>query len=447
MNAYAKEYAQKHVSAEQAVKVVKSGDWLDYGLAIAMPNALDQALAARASELEDVMIRNVLSMHPPAVMAANQKENRAVFTYNSWYYGGHDRTSAKGGSTYHIPMRFSDLPMLYQNDIENIDVALLIVTPMDKFGYFNFGPSAASAMAVCRKAKTVIVEVNPNLPRSLGKYDECIHISEVDFIVEDDAPIPTMVTKPPNETDRKIAELIMEEIPQQACLQLGIGSMPNAGGMLLAESDLKDLGIHTEMYVDSMMELTNRGKISGRCKKTDPGKQVYAFAAGSTELYEFIDDNPQLMTAPVDYVNDPFIIAQNDRFISINNAVEVDLLGQVNAESMTGRQISGTGGQLDFVLGASHAREGKSFICLSSTFTDKAGQVHSRIVPAIQTGSIVTDPRTAVHWVVTEFGKVNLRGKSTWERAEALISISHPDFRDALTRDAENYGIWLKKNR
>ena len=244
-----------------------------------------------------------------------------------------------------------------------------------------------------------------------------------------------------------MAEYILEEIPNGACLQLGIGGMPNAVGKLIAESDLKDLGVHTEMYVDAYVEMAKAGKINGSRKNIDTNKQVYAFAAGSQELYDYIDNNPEMYSASVGYVNDVRTVSALDNFMSINNAVNIDLFGQVNAESAGVKHISGAGGQLDFVLGAYLSRGGKSFICCSSTFKDKAGNLKSRILPVLDSGSIVTDTRTNTHFVVTEYGKVNLKGLSTWQRAEKLISIAHPQFRDELIKDAQKMGIWRASNK
>lgn len=442
---YSKQYAEKLRTAAEAVQLVKSGDWVDYGISVSFPTALDEALAERACELEDVKIRSLLSMREPKVISASRQAGHTAFVFNSFYYSGYDRKAAKDGGVFHIPMRFVELPEYYRREYDSLDVAFLSVCPMDKFGYFNLGPTSGGMMEACRKAKTVIVEVNRNMPRALGKYDEMIHLRDVTAVIEADYPMPVLSAKEPDAVDRKIAELILPEIRDGACLQLGIGGMPNAVGKMLADSDLKDLGVHSEMYVDSLMELTLRGKVTGRRKATDPGKQVYTLCAGSADLYEFVDDNPELMVAPVDYVNDPIVIAQNDHFISINNAIEIDLFGQINSESMAGRHISGTGGQLDFVIGASHSRGGKSFVCLSSTFTDAKGETKSRIIPSMLPGSIVTDPRNVVHYVVTEYGMVKLKGLSTWERAEALIAIAHPDFRDELVHEAERYGIWRKR--
>ena len=287
------------------------------------------------------------------------------------------------------------------------------------------------------------------MPYCWGGDASAVHITKVDMIVEGENPdiLEMKGSYVMTDVDKKVAEYILEEIPNGACLQLGIGGMPNAVGKLIAESDLKDLGVHTEMYVDAYVEMAKAGKINGSRKNIDTNKQVYAFAAGSQELYDYIDNNPEMYSASVGYVNDVRTVSALDNFMSINNAVNIDLFGQVNAESAGVKHISGAGGQLDFVLGAYLSRGGKSFICCSSTFKDKAGNLKSRILPVLDSGSIVTDTRTNTHFVVTEYGKVNLKGLSTWQRAEKLISIAHPQFRDELIKDAQKMGIWRASNK
>ena len=288
------------------------------------------------------------------------------------------------------------------------------------------------------------------MPWVYGLTGTEINIRDVDMVVEGENPAVAAMGAgaPPTDVDRKVAEMIVKEIPNGACLQLGIGGMPNTVGSLIAESDLKDLGVHTEMYVDAFVDIAKAGKITGRNKNVDRGRQVYAFAAGTQKLYDYIKENPDVMAAPVDYTNDVQVIAKLDNFISINNAVDMDLFGQVNAESAGIKHISGTGGQLDFVMGAYLSKGGKSFICCSSTFMNKkTGQLESRIKPTLDNGSIVTDPRSSIHYIVTEYGMVNLKGLSTWERAEAIISIAHPDFREQLIADAEKMHIWRRSNK
>lgn len=439
-------YQTKLTTAEQAVKTVKSGDWVDYGWCVGTPVALDQALAARMPELYDVNFRGGVLMRMPEIFKID--DPAAHMTWNSWHMSGIERKFIATGAGFYGSMRYSELPRFYREHIGHVDVAMLQVASMDQHGYFSFGPQASHLRAVCDVADKIIVEVNENMPRCLGGMEDCIHISEVDMIVEgNNIAMPEMGSVPATDVDRKVAELIVSEIPNGACLQLGIGGMPNTVGSMIADSDLKDLGVHTEMYVDAFVDIAAAGKINGSQKMIDRGRQAYAFAAGTKKLYDYLDNNPQCASMPVDYTNDVHIISQIDNFISINNAVDIDLFGQVNAESAGVKQISGTGGQLDFVMGAYLSKGGKSFICLASTFTQKDGTVASRIRSTLSNGSIVTDTRSATHYVVTEYGMVCLKGKSSWERAEALISVAHPDFRDQLIADAEKMHIWKRSNK
>lgn len=280
-------------------------------------------------------------------------------------------------------------------------------------------------------------------------FESEIHISDVDAIVlGDNNPIPELgAGGPASDVDKTVAKLIVNEIPDGACLQLGIGGMPNAVGSLIASSDLKDLGVHTEMYVDAFVDIANAGKLTGANKNFDRYRQTFAFGAGTKKLYEYLDDNPACMSVPVNYTNDVRNISRLDNFVSINNAVNVDLFGQVNAESAGTKQISGAGGQLDFVMGAYLSQGGKSFICMSSTFNKKDGTMVSRILPTLEPGSIVTDSRSAVHYLCTEYGIVNLKGLTAWQKAAAVISVAHPDFRDGLIKEAEKIGVWKRSNK
>ena len=444
---FLEEYKQKLVSADEAVKIVKSGDWVDYGWCTGTPDALDKALARRTDELKDVNVRGGILLKPLAIF--EREDAGEHFTWNSWHMSGIERKLIARGCSFYAPIRYSELPSYYRDCLPGTDVVMMQVAPMDAHGYFNFGPSASHTAAMLEKAKCVIVEVNENMPRCLGGFEEGIHISKVDMIVEGNNPAIDELGGggAATEVDQAVARLIVDQIPDGACLQLGIGGMPNAVGSLIAESDLKDLGVHTEMYVDAFVDIAKAGKITGAHKNIDRYRQTYAFAAGTKKLYDYLNDNPECMSAPVDYTNSIATISSIDNFISINNAVDVDLYGQISAESSGIRQISGAGGQLDFVLGAYLSKGGKSFMCCSSTFTDKQGVTHSRIRPTLAEGSIVTDTRANSHYLVTEYGMVNVKGLSSWQKAEAIISIAHPDFRDELIKEAEKMKIWRRSNK
>ncbi len=443
---FQEEYQRKLTTPQEAVRVVKSGDWVDYGWCVATVVELDKALAARAAELTDVKLRGGILLWVPQVFQVEDAASH--FTWNSWHMSGIERKMVNSGLAYYCPIRYSELPRYYRENIAPIDVAMFQVSPMDEHGYFNFGPSASHMGAVCDRAKTIIVEVNENMPRCLGGTENGIHISQVDMIVEGkNPPIAEMGGAAATPVDEAVAKLIVEQIPNGACLQLGIGGMPNAVGSLIAQSDLKDLGVHTEMYVDAFVDIARAGKITGARKSIDRFRQVYAFGAGTKKMYDYMNDNPELMSVSVDYTNDVRTIASIDNFISINNAVNLDLFGQVNSESAGTKQISGAGGQLDFVLGAYLSKGGKSFICCSSTFKDKEGNLQSRILPTLANGSIVTDTRANIHYLVTEYGMVNLKGLSTWEKAEAIISVAHPQFREELIQQAEKMHIWRRSNK
>ena len=443
MNVY-EQYRAKLKTPEQAVRVVKSGDWVDYTSNVCYPPLLDAALAERRDELEDVKIRGNLLFGPIQVVECDPE--RTHFIYNSWHCSGYERKLCDQGLCNYIPMIFRNVVPYYRHFL-TVNVAMMCVPPMDKHGYFNLSCATGIARGILEKADVVILEVNEHLPYIYGGFDESIHISEVDCVVEGEhPPLPQFPIAKPTEEDVKIADLIVPYIVDGATLQLGIGGMPNVVGARLAESDLKDLGMHTELCGDAYYELAQAGKLTNRRKSFQRLKGVTGIVFGSQRLYDWVDRNPGVVVEPLEYVNAPESIAQLDDMISINNCIAVDLYGQVCAESAGTRHISGTGGQLDYLTGAAMARGGKAFICMTSSFVDKTGVRRSRVLPYFN-GDIVTDPRSQAYYIVTEYGVVNLVGCTTWERAELLISIAHPDFREGLIRAAEEQKIWRRSNK
>nr|WP_325304187.1 acetyl-CoA hydrolase/transferase C-terminal domain-containing protein [uncultured Dysosmobacter sp.] len=441
---YEQEYRRKLRTPEEAVQAVKSGDWVDYTTNVCFPTLLDAALARRRDQLTDVKIRGNLLFGP--IQTVECDPSREHFCYNSWHCSAYERRLCDRGLCSYIPMLFRNVVPYYRHFL-TVNVAMMAVTPMDRHGYFNLSCAAGVAKGILDKADIVILEVNEHLPRIYGGFDECIHIDQVDFIVEGaHPPLPQFPIAPPTEEDLRIADWIVPHIPSGATLQLGIGAMPNVIGARLAESDLQDLGMHTELCGDAYYELFRAGKLTNARKAIHKNKGVTGIVFGSQALYDWVDENPGVMVAPLEYVNAPETIGQLDDMISINSCISADLYGQVCAESAGLRQISGTGGQLDYLTGASMSRGGKAFICMSSSFTGKDGVRRSRIVPHFQ-GDIVTDPRSQAYYLVTEYGGVNLAGRSTWERAEGLISIAHPDFREELIAAAEAQKIWRRSNR
>lgn len=441
------EYNSKLITAKEAAAMVKDNMWIDYAWGASTPVAFDHALAERLDELNEIKVRGGVLMWVPEIFKKDPDGEKVV--WNSWHASGPERTrinTTQGG--FYAPLRYSELPKWYRENCE-VNIAVITTTPMNKHGMFNFGLNASHLYAVVEKADIVILEINEKMPTCLGGFEHEVSIEKVDYIIEGDNPdIATLPKGGFNEVDEAVAKQIVEEIPNGATLQLGIGGMPNAVGLMIGESDIKDLGVHTEMYVDAFVALAKKGKITGAKKNIDRFRQAYGFAAGSAEMYEYMDNNSAVMAAPVNYTNDARVIAQLDNFISINSAVNVDLFGQVSSESSGYRHISGAGGQLDFVLGAYLSKGGKSFICLPSTYTNKkTGKSVSNIVPNFDTGSAITAARPNTNWIVTEHGKFNCKGKSTWERAEGLINISAPEFRDDLIKEAEKMNVWRNSNK
>ncbi len=434
---YDDELKRKTIAADDAAAMVKPGDWLEFGFGLGQPDLFDRVLAARISKLERVKIRGCLALRPRASVEADPESARV--NYFSWYFSGLERKMHDRGLCQHIPMNFGEAPDYYRRFVD-VDLAVLKTAPMDEHGFFNFGPAVTYHKAITEKARRLIVETDANLPYVYG-VENGVHISAVDHVIDGRATeLPELHNPPANAVDRKVAELIAAEIEDGACIQIGIGAMPNAVCELLANSAVKDLGVHTEMFVDSLVTLYETGKVSGAHKALNRFQMTYCFAAGSPRLYRFLDRNPACFAGPVDYTNLPHHIMLNDRAISICNAAQIDLTGQVCSESAGLRQISGTGGQLQFIRGAYASRGGKAFICLASTH-ERDARRQSRIVPRIDDSNIITTPRTDVMYVVTEFGLANLKGKSVPDRARALIALAHPDFRDELERQAREYRL------
>ncbi len=438
------QYRNKLKTPEEAVQVVRSGDWVDYGGNLSFPVLLDAALAKRKNELEDIKIRGFLVDLPIQVVEQDQEQKH--FIYNSWILSAYERKLCDRGLCYFIPMLFRNLPIYYRNELK-VNVLMMQTSPMDDFGYFNFSFNNATARAMVDAADVVIIEVNEHLPRLHGS-EQLVHISEVDMIVEGEhEPLYEMPLAAPTRTDELIARQIVSRMSDGACLQIGVGNMPNAVCKQIANSDLKDLGVHSELLADAFLDLHKQGILTNRKKKgTLTGKSVFGFVKGSKALYDWAAADPTMITFPMDYVNDTRVIAKIDNFVSINNCISIDLYGQIASETAGTRQISGTGGQLDFLTGAYDNPTGTSYICLSSTFKDKNGVMHSRIKPTL-TADIVTDPRSQTNIIVTEYGMENLAGSTSWERAEQLIRLAHPDFRDELIASADRQGIWRRSNK
>ena len=431
------EYAAKLTTPEKAVAGLADGSTLCLALAAGMPAGLAKAVSERilAGNLKDLNLYYQHSMKyseetliRPDVLS---KVDARVF-----FMGDPDRRMvAKGISENrkylsYVPINFSNIPRVLTEHI-HVNTFVVTVSPMDKSGHFSLGTNNDYASVVLRHCDRVIVEVNKNMPRVFG--DSLVHVSEVDAIVENHVPLVNIPYKEPDSYSMKIGQCIAEQITDGATLQLGIGNLPNAVAMQL--TDRKDLGIHSELFSHAFVQLIKCGAVTGRKKTLHPRKHVFTFAIGDSEVYDFINDNPSMESYPSSYVNDIHVIAQHDNMISVNTAIEIDLYGQVNAEFINGHQYSGSGGQFDFVKGASFSKGGKSFIGLKAAAKDAT---ISCIVPRVQ---MATDTRMDVEYIVTEYGCVNLRGKSTRERALALISIAHPNFRDKLKRHAKSINL------
>jgi len=421
------DYKAKRQSAADAASRVRPGNRVYYGGNAAIPQALVRALADRRDELENVQLNHVLLLGEDPLSAPGMEGH---FRHNSLFVGPADRKAVNDGRADYVPIFLHHIPRLFRDGIVPLDVAIVQTSPPDEHGFMSLGVETLASMAACQTAKTVIVQVNERMPRVLG--DAFLHVGRVHSIVEHTEALPTLATKPATEVERAIAAHVIQLVTPGSTIQMGIGGIPDSVYESM-EGDLQ-LGVHTEMISDGAMRAIQRGVVTGTHKTLHPGKVVCTFALGSEELYDFLDNNPLIEAHPVSHVNDPRVVAQIDNMVAVNSAIEIDLTGQICSDSIGPYIYSGFGGQVDFIRGAAHSRGGRPIIALPST---AKGGTESRIVPFLKTGAGVVTSRADVHYVVTEFGATNLFGKNLRERAEALIGIADPQFRDDLERAAK----------
>ncbi len=424
-------YKKKSVSAEQAVEVVKSGQRVFLTGNCSVPQRVLGALVKRAPQLKDVEIVQVLTIGTVEYVAPAMVGHLRV---NTLFISDNVRQAVNEGRADFTPCFLSEVPGLFKNGSLPLDVALIQVTPPDEHGFCSYGVEVGVTKTAAASSKIVIAEVNPNMPRTLG--DAFIHVSKLDYIVPVDYELPETPMGDPSPLAQQIAKHIAGLIPDGATLQMGIGGIPDA--VLTQLSSHKHLGVHSELFSDGVVELVERGVIDGERKTLHPGKIIAGFMLGTKRLYTFVHDNPVVELHPTEYINDPFIIAQNDRMVAINSAIEVDLTGQVCADSIGTRLYSGVGGQVDFIYGASRSKGGVPVIALPATATIK-GQNVSKIVPTIKPGGGVVTTRNHVRFVVTEYGVADLYAKKIRDRARALIAIAAPEFREELERKAVEF--------
>ncbi|MAO63807.1 MAG: 4-hydroxybutyrate CoA-transferase [Balneola sp.] len=413
----------KYMTAAEAVKVIKSGDRVFVHGISATPVQLIQAMTDRHAELKEVEVIHLHTEGPAPYAAPEFKDS---FFVNALFVGANVRKAVNEGRGDYVPVFLSEVPNLFRHGILPLDVALIHVSPPDDHGYCSLGVSVDAAVAAAQTAKHVIAQVNPNMPRTHG--DGQIHVRKIDALVEVNDDLPEQIVPEPDEAELKIGQNCAELIDDGATLQMGIGAIPNA--VLKSLTNHKNLGVHTEMFSDGVIELVESGVINGMNKKIHPGKVVSGFVMGSRKTYDFIDDNPSVAMLDIAYINDTAVIRRNPKVTAINSAVEVDLTGQVCADSIGTFHYSGVGGQMDFIRGASLSPGGKPIIALPST-TRKG---ISRIVPYLKQGAGVVTTRAHVHYVVTEYGVANLYGKNLGQRAKALVEIAHPDHREELEK-------------
>ncbi len=426
------QYKSRVVSAEEAVEVIQSGNRLFMTGNVSVPQKLLAALVKRAPAVQDVEICQALSVGPADYVSPAVEGHLRV---NTLFISANVRKAVQEGRADFTPVLLSEFPLLFKNGILPVDVALAHVSPPDEHGFCSLGVEVGLTKSPAESAKIIIAEVNEQMPRTLG--DSFIHISRINCIVPVNYPVAELPQggEGDDTISQKIACHIAELIPDGATMQMGIGAIPDAVLNFLGEK--RDLGIHSEMFSDGVVRLVEKGVITNSRKSLHPGKIVAGFVLGTQALYNWVDDNPLCEFHRQEYVNDPFIIAQNDRMVAINSAIEVDLTGQVCADSIGPKLFSGVGGQLDFIYGASRSKGGVPIIALPSTATLRDGTVVSRIAPMLKQGAGVTTGRNHIHYVVTEYGVAAIYGKTIRERARQLINIAHPDFRCDLEKQAQ----------
>ena len=415
-------YKDKLITAQQAVEKVKSNDRIFLGHAVAEPTTFMQTLVANKDSYKNVEICNLVYMGDPVYAS---KECEGNFRANTLFASGPNRKAVEEGRADFTPCFFSEVPVMFRDGFLPTDVFAFQCAPPDEDGYINLGVSVDYALAAIETSKIVIAEINSKIPRTGGKTK--IHLNEIDFVFESDKDLFEIQPPVIGETEKKIGKFIADLIPDGATLQLGIGSMPDA--ILAFLKDKKDLGIHTEMLSDGVIDLIESGVINGKAKNTHKGKIVTTFIMGTKRLYEFVNNHPDVEVYPVDYTNNPYEIAKNDNVVAVNACIQVDLMGQVVSDNIGLRQFSGVGGQVDFVRGARISKGGKAIIAIGSTTAD--GKT-SKIVPFVNLGGAVTTSRFDVDYIVTEYGVARLKGRSLRERARMLIDIAHPNFREEL---------------
>jgi acetyl-CoA hydrolase len=429
---YNKLYQSRVITAEEAVRHIQSGNRIFLTGNCSVPQKVLGALVNYAPNLHDVEICQALSIGPADYVKPEMQGHLRV---NTMFVSANVRQAVHEGRADFTPVLLSEFTLLFKNKHLPIDVALIHVSPPDEHGFCSLGIEVGLTKSPAESARIIIAEVNQQMPRTLG--DSFIHLSRLNYIVPVDYELPELLMTEggPDETIDKIAQHIAELIPDGATMQMGIGAIPDA--VLNYLKDKKDLGIHTELFSDGVIELVETGVLTGAQKSIHPGKMIAGFIIGSRRLYKWVDDNPLIELHPTEYVNDPFVIAQNTKQVAINSALEIDLTGQVCADSIGPKIYSGVGGQLDFIYGASRSKGGVPIIALPSTTTLRDGRVISRIVAMLNRGAGVVTTRNHVHYVVTEYGVADLYAKSIRRRAQQLIAIAHPDFRDELTRQAK----------